>query len=943
MKGKSIQIVYYLSLLFYSLWLFTAADQIIAREKEISVGADACPPEIELITAPFKMVALKRPRFPERVFNIVAYGAIGDSTKKNTEVFRKAIEACSAAGGGTVLVPPGKWLTGAIHLKSNVNLHLQKGAEIHFSDDPKDYLPVVFTRWAGTELYNYSPLIYANGCENIAITGRGKLFGHGERWWTWIERGNKTIQSIYQNQVLKNIPPEKRIAGDPASRLRPQFINPVNCKNVLFEGFTVASPGPFWTFDIVYCKNVIVRGLKLETRGGPNTDGINLDSSEDGLVEYCTFHTGDDGIALKSGINEDGWRVGRPTQNIVVRNNKIFYSLGAVVIGSDMSGNVRNIYVHDCLVDSSSIGLRIKSNPSRGGMVENVYYNHIRMDNILNEAIRVEQNYGAFMASQTGCTFPLFRNFFFKDITCGYAKQAITIQGSKQKPVENIVLENIDVYSEKKMKIDWVSGLSIDDVRYHHKDSPFILPNVLFTKTNRPGLEGEYFNNRFLQGQPEATRIDETIDFWWWAGSSPIDGLEDDDFSIRWTGLLRVPESGLYRIGLQADDGFRLYLDGRLLIDAWGGNNLCSYRGTEIQLEKGKDYDLKIEYFEHVGFGCSFFRFHRVEAICETPEVYYKTDVEKIIRIKKPKDVLERRRRLIRYIFGTEGLPYKKMPDKIEPNYRDERYDDIESLRSIVRLVATMDYGLDSKIYHFIPKHPNHRVILYHQGHRGDFVYGKNVIRKLLDKGYSVLAFSMPLTGMNSMPYVDLPDLGLLRLTWHDQMKFLRPGSGHPVKYFIEPVVVGINYLKRNFRYRDITMIGISGGGWTTTLAAAVDFRIDNSFPVAGSYPVFLRSESARDWGDWEQTIPELLEQANFLEMYILGAYGKGRKQLQIINKYDPCCFAGFKWKAYKDKVMARLQSLGQGEWNLLLDSNNREHKISDFALDRILDEIESK
>ena len=230
-----------------------------AQVKQMITEATERPSEIEPINAPFKMPRLKRPQFPNKTFSIVEYGAKNDGSTKNTEAFRKAIKACSASGGGKVLVPAGKWLTGPIHLLSNVNLHFEEGAELHFSDEPNDYLPVVFTRWAGFEVYNYSPLIYANGCENIAITGPGKLFGHGEAWWGWKDRGEETARFIYENQVLRNVPSEQRIYGTPEAGLRPQFINPVNCKNVLFEDFSVAAPGPFWTFDILYCENVIVR------------------------------------------------------------------------------------------------------------------------------------------------------------------------------------------------------------------------------------------------------------------------------------------------------------------------------------------------------------------------------------------------------------------------------------------------------------------------------------------------------------------------------------------------------------------------------------------------------------------------------------------------------------------------------------------------------------
>ncbi len=312
MRKKQISIKRVLPVTISVLALIQCPIVLAAKEEQTVTVDRKAPAEIEKINAPFKMPQLKRPEFQDKTFNIRNYGAKDDGKTKNTTAFKNAIEACTAAGGGKVLVPAGKWLTGAIHLKSNVNLHFEEGAELHFSDKPEDYLPVVFTRWAGFEVTNYSPLIYAYNCENIAITGPGKLFGHGKKWWPWVSKEPKTAQHIYEDMVLKNVPAEKRRFGSPDVGLRPQFISPTQCKNVLLEGFTIAEAGPFWTIQVLYCENVIARDLHLETVGGPNNDGLNLDSCKNALVEYCYFDTGDDCIALKSGINEDGRRVGRP-------------------------------------------------------------------------------------------------------------------------------------------------------------------------------------------------------------------------------------------------------------------------------------------------------------------------------------------------------------------------------------------------------------------------------------------------------------------------------------------------------------------------------------------------------------------------------------------------------------------------------------------------------
>lgn len=444
-------------------------------------GDDSSLQRIEPIKAPFEMPQLQRPVFPDKIFDIREFGAIGDGATMNTKAFRQAIAACTAGGGGKVMVPAGKWLIGAIHLKSNVNLHLEKGAELHFSDRPDDYLPVVFTRWAGFEIMNYSPLIYAIDCENIAITGPGKLYGHGQLWWSWqpLQEGPTGTGMQIQDMVLKGVPPEKRVFGKPEYGLRPQFINPVRCRNVLLEGFTIAQPGPFWTIQFVYCENIIVRRLTLQVKGGPNNDGINLDSSCNALVEHCMLDTEDDAICLKSGVNEDGRRVGRPTEKIVVRNicsqNGIW---GGISIGSEMSGGVRNIFVHDCKFTNTGQGIYIKSNSSRGGTVEHIWYQNLIMSNVRVAAIQIDADYKAWLSNKDGKSHPVFCDIEFKGITCDGAAVAVNVIGKQEQPIERIIMKNIFIKAEKGMTFNWVNDLKLINVKSESaKGEPILFMN----------------------------------------------------------------------------------------------------------------------------------------------------------------------------------------------------------------------------------------------------------------------------------------------------------------------------------------------------------------------------------------------------------------------------------------------------------------------------------
>jgi len=316
---------------------------------------------------------------------------------------------------------------------------------------------------------------------------------------------------------------------------------------------------------------------------------------------------------------------------------------------------------------------------------------------------------------------------------------------------------------------------------------------------------------------------------------------------------------------------------------------------------------------------------------------YYETDVKSLIDIRSAEDVIAKRKALIKYIWGGKGFPSKKLPGKVVENIKDDRYAHLfdANLRQIDKVVVDMDYDLYSIIYHFIPQKGNNRLIIYHQGHNGDFIKGIDTIRAFLGKGYSVMGFSMPLLGMNNQPVVNLERFGKFQVSKHEHLKLLE----NPVRFFVEPVAVAINYAAK-FRYDEVHMIGISGGGWTTTLYAAIDPRILHSYPVAGTLPIYLRSNSKRDWGDYEQTLPDLYNIANYPELYIMGSFGDNRKQLQILNKYDSCCFAGIKYRTYENAVKEVVRSLGKGKFEIFLDQTHKEHKISNDALKVVFESL---
>jgi len=427
------------------------------------LDAVGCHANVIKIDAPFDMPALTVPVFADRTFDIRHYNAVGDGQTMNTKAFADAIDVCSKAGGGTVIVPAGKWLTGPIHFKSNVNLHISKGAEVLFSTEYDAYLPVVLSRYEGIELYNYSPCIYANRCENIAITGGGALNGQGKAWWPWKRRCENSVKKMHE-MAAKGIPVKKRIFGTVKDAIRPNFVVTINCRNVLMEGFTITN-GPMWTIQPIYSENVIIRNVRFETHG-PNGDGIDPDSCRNMLIENCLFNTDDDAIAIKSGRDEDGWRVNKPCENIIVGGCRFGLGKecdGVVSIGSEMSGDVRNIYIHDCAFTKTGRGVRIKSRRGRGGVVENVWLENLTMNSVGDDALLLNTFYEGGL-DPTSNKAPLFRNIHVKNLVCNGTEDAIVIQGLPEKAIKRVTLENIQVTSENGIEITDATDITLKNI-----------------------------------------------------------------------------------------------------------------------------------------------------------------------------------------------------------------------------------------------------------------------------------------------------------------------------------------------------------------------------------------------------------------------------------------------------------------------------------------------
>ena len=412
---------------------------------------------------------IKAPQFPDKVFNVTDYGAVGDGKTLNTLAFKKAIEACHQSGGGMVMVPLGIFLTGAIELKSNVNLHMADNAIISFSVDPKDY-PIVFTRWEGMELMNYSSLIYAYGQENIAITGNGTLNGNAsdDNWWAWHK--GKPLKQLAARNYLQELnyrqkDPTKRIFGD-GSYLRPNFIQPYNCKNILISGVRIIG-SPMWNVNPVLCENVTIDHIKIIAHG-PNTDGVDPESCKNVLISNCYFDTGDDCIAIKSGRDEDGRRIGKPAENHIIENCFMKDGHGGVGIGSEISGGVKNIYAVNCTMSSPNLEriLRIKTSSSRGGIIQNIFLKDIKVGTYRTAAISCEMFY-----EQPGNFMPTMRNILIENMNVEEGgNYGVFVNAYKESPVQNLKMINCNFNKVNiPTQIDYTKGLEFQNLTINGK------------------------------------------------------------------------------------------------------------------------------------------------------------------------------------------------------------------------------------------------------------------------------------------------------------------------------------------------------------------------------------------------------------------------------------------------------------------------------------------
>ena len=415
---------------------------------------------------------IKTPEIPDRDYLITDFGAVGDGRQDCTRALADAISSAHSAGGGRVIVPSGVYRTGPVHLESHIELHVEKDATLSFIPEPERYLPAVFTRWEGLEFMGLSPLIYAFGKTDVAVTGEGTLDGGADdnHWWPWKGQwkgkfmDSEFTQKSARDRLLEDaeagIPPAQRNYTED-SFLRPPFIQLYRCENILIEGVTITR-SPFWLINPVLSNSVTVRGVTCNSFG-PNNDGCDPESCRDVLIENCIFDTGDDCIAIKSGRNADGRRVNVASENIIVSNCEMKAGHGGVVMGSELSGGIKNVFVENCRMSSPDLerGIRIKTNAMRGGGVENLNVRKLEVGTVRD--LFVINFY--YEEGENGSFMPVVRDINFEDIHCESAERVMDMRGFKNAPIRDVRLVNVTVdKATKPSRVAHVEGMSLDGV-----------------------------------------------------------------------------------------------------------------------------------------------------------------------------------------------------------------------------------------------------------------------------------------------------------------------------------------------------------------------------------------------------------------------------------------------------------------------------------------------
>ncbi|GEM_PF-78453 len=851
-----------------------------------------------------------------KVFNILDYKAKGDGVTLNTKSIQSAIDACSKSGGGTVLFPAGRFVSGTIYLKSHVTLFLEAGAVLEGSKNLKDYPVTISKVRSYTDNYTNKSLIYAEDQQNISISGNGVIDGNGD--WFKVEN-------------MENSDELRKRDDFAFYKYRPYMIRIINCKNILVRNITILN-SPMWVQHYLLCEDINIDGIKVNSRVNHNNDGIDIDGCQRVRISDCDIISGDDAIVLKSTLNV-------PCRDIVITNCTLSSHCNAFKLGTETNGGFQNVVFSNCTIyDTGLAGITLQI--VDGGTMERVSVSNVTMTNVATAVfIRLGNR-----ARPYNDTLPkpgmgrlsdiIIDNIIGKNI----GKTGCSIVGIPGYKTDQITLSNINLTFEgggtEENAESEVPELPSD---YPEHGMHGILPAYGFYCRHVKNLN---FNNVRLGFENEDFRPALVFDD---AENIQLTGIKANvNVSAPVMQFISVKNAIIQScIANEGTDTF-LQLKGRENLHITMTGNDLSYSKTPVKGDNSSSVFLDANRMPPL--------YGRPDGRFVNCGMQYTDDRD--IRIQTPAAVKAKRKEIIRAIWGTDILPERAdvivtpgIKSPLGPNPSLSRVDRYEI--HVNAPVADRDNPLKDLAYFFIPVKRNNRLVILNPGHtcklgrQPDNDYRiEETIAGLLQSGFDVLAVFMP--------HVSETECNL------DHCSVMNTDTGpgeHPatsgLRFFLEPEIVSINYLLMKNKYKDVSMVGLSGGGWTTNLLASIDVRIKYSFSVAGSMPLYYRSGGSM--GDVEQYLPELYRDiAGYPELYVMGAYGKGRKQVQILNRNDDCCFGQKQHdpersydsdlRTFEASVKNRLGALGANDqYYLVIDEKAPCHQISDNALTGII------
>lgn len=847
-------------------------------------------------------------------YNIIDYGAKKDGKRICTKAIQSAIDACSRSGGGTVLFPAGRYVSGTIYLKSHVTLFLEAGAVLEGSKSLNDYPETISKVRSYTDNYTNKSLIYAEGVEDISITGMGVIDGNGAAFKVENKENNDEIRKQDDFFFYKS---------------RPYMIRMINCRNVQLRDVSIIN-SPMWVQHYLLCEDLNIDGIKVSSMVNHNNDGIDIDCCSRVRISNCDIVSGDDAIVLKS-------TTGEPCRNISITNCSLRSDCNAFKLGTETNGGFQNItFSNNTIYDTHLAGITLQI--VDGGTLQGVVVSDVTMKDVGDAIfIRLGNRARRFMENMPEPGMGKLTDVIITNVQgSGIGNTGCSITGLPGFMTENLLLSNISLCFKGGGKSSAVEVPEIP-AAYPEHDMFGTLPaygffcrhckNIRFenitlgfdTIDTRPAFVFDDANDIQLTGIRAGTEK-----------SAPVVRFRDvKNAMIR--SCVAVEGTGTF-LRLEGSDNLHITLTG----------NDFGYAKAAVEGDNRSSVFLDSN------------RLPPLYGLSDGPFVncglQYTDDRE--IKIHSPAGIKAMRLQIINAIWGTSSLPGRSditvKQGIMSPLSRNPSVSRVDRFEIPVReAVNEGNDTLKDLAWLFTPVKRNNRLVLMNPGHScklsvqpGTDYRVEASIAGLLQSGFDVLAVFMPHV---SDTCCNLDHCSIMNSSLGQG---LHP-STYGLRFFLEPEIVSLNYLIQRNKYKDISMIGLSGGGWTTNLLAAIDDRIGYSFSVAGSMPLYYRSDASM--GDIEQFLPELYRDiAGYPDLYVMGAYGKGRKQVQILNRKDDCCFGQKQHdpdrnydtdlKTFETSVKEKLKALdSDGHYYLVIDETAPVHQISEYALKNII------